>query len=367
MRQRSTLRPTAPGARGRFALRPTALILALGLTALSACGDDEFGEGIRRPTTELAPRPTQISVEISEAFAGATPFVELFNSSEDAQSLDGFFLAGSLGEQVSLSGSLGGQQRLAVEGVAESVNGASAELAIVDGTGLVQNYVSWGGDPSARGSSLFNAAFAAGSSVAAPLSAPYPLDPSISLVFGDSPGCATPSSGTESADVSECPRGVAALSITEIFLSETADWIEIRNDGAGPISLVGARMCALPFCAPIIEASADIPAGGRAVLFASLTLAEVAALSPTDIGVDADATFDCSTSACAAAPALSLAASAELAVARPGGTTAVADDLLAYVRFGDTAGATLEEAAIGAGLWAAGSIENELAAGQSYH
>ncbi|MEO0459602.1 MAG: hypothetical protein AAF219_02075 [Myxococcota bacterium] len=344
------------------------------MVLVSGCSDDDFGEGTRRPPTELVDRADPLGIQIAEVFIGgdeSEPFVELVSQASDRIELQGFRLSTDLGsvtivDEVPLDA--GG--RVVVDDNALTPSGSdtavrlapllsdvSGEAALIDPNGTVQTYVAWGGDPGERSSTLFADAFAAGIDFSGPpqLAAPYPIAPEEALVFEDPRGCSPPTSGTTSEAVEPCGPGEGRLVITEFqpAVSGSPSWIEIRNTGSVMLPLEGVRICVPPVCATIDEASATLGLGEYAVLFTDVDLTEATQISAETLG----AVCGVDERVCATARAFGpVGDGAELAIARPGGLSADAESLLGYARLGSAAGEELETEAVEATLWQEGVV-----------
>lgn len=347
-------------------MRRALVISAVCACALVACGDDEFGEGTRRPPTTIAPRPTLVPVAITEVFFGdgaTAAFVELRNAGSDPLALLGFELVSHLDAAVPLDVTIAAGDRLVVGGVEALLSPTSGEVAVRDEAGTVHAYAAWGGDPGARSSVLYAAAFSSGVALLSPpqVSAPYPIDPSLALVFESPRGCAAPSSGAPATGVSDCPPGVGVLTLTELYRGDSVSWVELRNDSSEALSLTGARICLTPTCAPIVRATGPLDPGAHAVVLLGVELDAVSTLAPEDVGLVAGAGsegFACGAAfVCAAVPSRGLGVNEEIGVARPGDRGLEAPALLDYARLGADAASGLQADAIAAGLWTEGAIE----------
>lgn len=350
----------------RWSVRAVALFVFV-----SGCSDDDFGEGTRRPPTELVDRVDPLGIQIAEVFVGgdeSESFVELVSQASATIELRGFRLTTDRGsvtivDEISLSA--GGRATVdddvltpdgsdVVARVAPLLSTVSGEAALLDPDGGVQTYVAWGGDPGERSSTLFADAFAAGVLFLGPpqLTVPYPISPAEALVFEEPQGCASPSRGSASELVEPCGPGEGRLTITEFQPASAGNpsWIEVRNTGSVALPLEGVRICLPPACATI-EASATLGQGEYAVLFTNVDLTEAIQISAERLGLACGANGR----VCGAARGIGpLAAGSELAVERPGGAFADAQGLLTYARLGSGATQELEAAAVEATLWAEG-------------
>ncbi len=354
-------------------MRHALTILALCSGALVACGQDEFGEGTRRPPTVIVPRPEPVSITVTEVFFGdvaTAAFVELLNTGPDPIALGDFSLVTNLEGKVALGGDIAAGERLVFNGVEALLSATSGEVAVRDASGTVHAYAAWGGDPGGRSSTLYADAFSSGLTLPHPpqLTAPYPVDPSLALVFEEPRGCAPPSSGAPPGAVVPCPEGTGALRLTEIFVGESLSWVEVRNDSSETLPLLGARLCLAPSCAPVLQATGPLAPGEHGVILQGVDLSEVSALPPEAVGLSAGGTttLECGNAiVCASAPLRPLSGNEEIAASRPGDRGLQAEALLDYARLGAASTMELEADAVAAGFWTAGAIEAAPGAGES--
>lgn len=340
-------------------MKRVSLMLMLPLVSL-ACGEDRFGEGVSRPPTVLPERPEVGALRIREVAAGAQAFVEVENTTAEALDLDGYALVDGA-SSLALAGSVAPGARSSISGVEALVGANSGELAILNPSGSVIDYVAWGNDPATRSSRLYSEAFQNAVELLNPvaLAVPFPLPADTALAFEAADrGCATPSPSSAPADLAPCPGGDGRLTLTEVAPEvDDSDWIELRNDGAEALNLVGARVCALPRCAIITAATADLAPGAYGLVVFAEDLA----------GAEAQASLPCDTTVCAVAPALSgLPSAPEITVAAPSPEDISAlEPMLTYARFGS--GSVGETVAADTSLWPeAGSVGIELEAGNTF-
>ncbi|MEO1170806.1 MAG: hypothetical protein AAFX94_01980, partial [Myxococcota bacterium] len=354
-------------------------LLALTAVALTACGDNEFGQGVRRPETVLASRPALLPLAITEVnVAGSEPFVEILNTGSGQSTLTGFAIATPAGITAIADGTvLAADAYLAIPVAGSLLSRTSGEAAVVDGNSVVHAYASWGSDPGLLSSQLLADAFADGAPLSAALPVPFPIAAEDSLVFEGTPGCGTATPGAAPGAVAACDAGSGDLVLTEFLPSvvdvvpapeegeeaevpgpTTVPWLELLNRSETELDLNGVRVCTGVACVAVQGATGPLPPGDRAIVIVDQTLAAIESLTGVEVG--AAEGLDCGGSrVCAIAPLGTLTGDVELSVARPGESTGQGDALLSYARF---AGATedVEAAAVESGLWTAGSVESEI-------
>lgn len=353
------------------------------LVAVLSCGDDEFGEGIRRPDTVIAPRPVLEPLVIAEiVVAGESPFVEIRNGGAGDVSLVGFSVTTNRGSTPITADELAPGGRLVVAVEAALLSRTSGEAALTDENAVVHAYVSWGTDPGLSSSQLFADAFADGAPLTAPLVVPFPIEATDALVFEGTPGCGTATPGDDPAGVTPCAPGTGSLLLTE-FLPvldppapaegevqtnvPTVPWVELLNASPAEIELDGVRLCNGDVCVSVLGSTGTLPVGERAIVLLDRTVAEAQTLTGVTIGLGDGIGLDCGVArVCANAPLGKLESVAELSVARPGGAGGQGAALLSYARFALAASVDLETLAVDSGLWTVGAVEAPVVYGQSY-